>query len=98
MQVQGDGMTTREAISSISEKTKIPLSLVISLVVFVATLVLWGKGLEARVEGHETTDNARVTEIKDEQAQVRKDVTEIKINLAALLGSKGLRYQRFNDK
>lgn len=87
-------MTPREAKDVVTEKTPVALGLVASLIAVVVVIVAWGKTLEARMNMHETTDDARVAELKAEQAQFRKDITEIKVNIGQLVGARGLTYIR----
>lgn len=81
-------MTTKEAVGLISEKTNIPLGLVVAMGGLITVLVLWGKGLEARVENHISSDEAatlaaakNIQAIKDDLASMRTDIAVIKVEV-----------------
>jgi len=63
-----------EETTTISKQTKMPLSMVYTLLVIVAVGASWGMRLEMKVTAN--------TEMKEDVKQIKQDVADIKLQLA----------------
>ena len=81
-------------VKEISEKTSVQLGVVIIFVSALLVLTSRITTLEANQSNHDVLDNKRVEKLEIEMNEYRKDITEIKVNVANLLGREGKIYKK----
>lgn len=70
----------------IDEKTKLPLSLIIGLVLTVVSIVAWGASMETKLSEHGSMDDRRVYEIQAKQDKIFDALTSIDQRLSRIEG------------